>query len=203
MPEKDLPEKETHNYAIINLRTKSSFTEHLLRRTWEQLERDSLVRILFYDGHIHLFDEFYDYMRSPSVMPFVILKDAEIIGLWWLNMFKVIDGERTARIHFTAFRNSIGTRRNAPSFGRKSIRYALSLRDKEGYLVDRILGLTPATYKLALRYNEKAGMQQYGIAENACNLVYENRVVDGILTYATRETMALEEGKLETNLWVE
>ena len=178
-------------YRIIFVQ-KDSQSVLIFHQVWCKLRDENLVETLFFDGTCKNFSDFMDIMTRKNTLPFALFKDDEIYGFFWLNNF----AGKTAQIHFTAFKNSIGLRRCAPSFGTKCISYALSLKDELGYFIDTILGVTPISYKLALKFNKRAGMKEIGRIPNRCVMYYKRRVEDALLTYATRETLEIHKDQV-------
>ena len=184
-------------YSFIYVNRVTPFSDDILNLVWDKMEKDGILRHLFYDGSNKTREEFFEFMGRRNTLPFTLFKEAELIGFFWLNSFV----GRTAQIHFTAFRNSMGTRRNATHFGTKCIQYCLSLKDDNGFFIDTVVGVTPVSNTLARRFNEKAGMIKIGLIPNYCIMHYEGRIEDGVLTYATRESYGFD-GKAET-IWQE
>ena len=189
---------DTSVYSIHYLDSFDVYNFELaLSNIWEKLIEDGIVKSLFYGGTVKSFPDFFDFMNRRGTLAYVLLKNKDLHGFFWLNNFV----GKTAQIHCTGFKKSIGTRRNAHIFARKCISYALCLNDDDGFLIDTVLGYTPISNTLSVKFNERAGMIKIGQIPSYCNMAYEGTVVDAVLTYATRETLNLS-GELES-IWIE
>lgn len=171
-------------YLPVYLDYKKAESALLIHEVWGKLVVENLWRKLFYDGRITDFNAFRKEMLKPGCLPFIIYGNGRLAAFSWLNG---LEG-KAARTHFAVFREFWG-RQKRNALGRFLYRYILTLRDDQGYLFDCLYGITPATYRLAIRAALGSGWQKCGVIPNICFLAATNQYVDGVLTCATREIL--------------
>lgn len=159
-----------------------------LAEVWAALEDERLWKRLFYDGRVADFESFKKEIARPGCLPFVVYGMGRLAMFAWLNHLY----EGTARSHFVVFREFWG-REKRISLGRFLYDYILSLRDSDGYVLDCLYGITPATYTLAIKAVLASGWQMCGRLDNACYLAQNREYVPGVITCATRQILGLEE----------
>lgn len=158
-----------------------------LAEVWQALEADRLWQPLFYDGAVKDFAAFMKEMARPGCLPFAVYADGKLAMFSWLNH---IQG-KTARAHFVVFRQFWGKERRI-SLGKFLYDYLLSAKDGHGYLFDCLYGITPATYKLAIKAVLASGWAQCGVIPAICWLDDRQEWVAGVVSCATREILGIE-----------
>ena len=92
------------------------------------------------------------------------------------------------------FRDSWGRRCDALHHAGAMLRHVLTRRDSAGYVLDTLVGLTPVSNPLAVRFVQAAGMRKLGIIPHGAVLHYEGRrPVDAVLTVGTRASLGIAE----------
>lgn len=183
------------NFRIIYLdRRDAELAENLLDAVWNCLERDRLLESLFYDGSVKSRTDFYNEILRDGCLPFVVAGDGEMAAFSWLNC---ITG-KAARTHFAVFRKFWGKRMRC-EIGRHLYRYILTRKDKLGYLLDCLYGITPERNPLAWKAALSCGWKKSGEIANACYVAKEGKSVNGIVTCATREILAIADA--ESAIW--
>ena len=180
-------------HDIIFLGRRDPYTKPTLEFVWSKIIGDGLVQRLFYDGSVQNLEAFLGAMMNEDALPFVMTnEDGKIVLFAWLNCIEGV----MARMHFTMFRDSWGGKRNAVALGRKMVEHVLSRKDDAGYIIHTVVGITPVVNTLALRYVMALGMERVGIVPNGATLYYQGgRVVDAVLTVATRKSMGIGEAQ--------
>ena len=186
-------------YRISYLARSFENTKSILRMIWQKIVADGLVPILFYDGCIQKEEDFLCAMMDGQTCPWVVSDEKKFVFFAWMNKPE----GKAMRAHFTMFRDSWGRKRNALAIARHMLGHMLTRKDDSGYVVDTILGVTPVTNKLACRFALGFGMTRVGIMPNVVTLFYDGRTTDGLLTYATRESLGLQEGETVGAIWSE
>lgn len=159
----------------------------LLDEIWEKLVADRLWRALFYDGSVTDFSSFRKEIGRPGCLPFAVYGMGRLAMFSWLNNLQ----NRTARSHFVVFREFWG-RAKRLRLGRFLYDYILTRRDDDGYILDCLYGITPATYQLAIRAVLASGWVRCGVIPNVCYMADVNEHVDGVITCATREILGCQ-----------
>lgn len=143
---------------------------------------DSEVGIhkLFYSERIYTFSQFkevfaHDGKSSPVVFAF---KDGLLYGVCWLTG---IEG-KSARLHFFCSKAARMTL-NTVNVGKAVLRYYSGLKGVDGEpLLQSLVGVTPASYKLVLKYIQQVGFSIVGVAKGGVHFVHENRYDDAVLS---------------------
>lgn len=172
----------THEFLIYYLNYHSKTSHELLYEIWEQLCEDGLVETLFYDGSIECQSQFYREILRLGCLPFAVFSNGQIAAFTWLNC---ISG-KSAKTHFVIFKQFWGKRLRT-AIGRHVWNYILSRKDRDGYLLDSIYGITPVSYALAIKAAVSCGWKKCGEIPNACWLAHKCKSEAGIITCATRE----------------
>lgn len=143
---------------------------------WRKWEQDGRAEQVFYDGGV--FDEqgWLRYVCRPEVqLALVVHPEHGIEFAGWLTDFR----HGTAASHFCAVGDFHGL--GAP---RALLRYWDGWTDEQGGPLLRILlGVTPATHESAIRLSHAVGFKEVGRIPEFLHLAYENRWVDGVISY--------------------
>jgi len=130
---------------------------------------------LFYNGGISSPYDFIDFMQDKNNYPVVIFDGTMDVGmLAWLNPMN--DGN--AQAHFCTFKGH-----NPLKMGKALLEWWGNYEDSNGVLFKTIVGITPETYYMALKYIDKLGFTQIGILPNFCYLKKEDTRVGGVVSY--------------------
>lgn len=175
-----MPEK----YLVQYIHYADSQAEAALDEVWRRIDADNLVDDLFYDGSISNCREFKAKLLGPGCLPFLAYADGEPAMFTWLNALE----SKMARSHFVVFRKFWGREKRVP-IGRELYAYILNCKDRRGYILDCLYGITPVTYRLALNAVVASGWEKRGVIPHACYLKKSGQVVDGAITCATREIL--------------
>ncbi len=107
----------------------------------------------------------------------------EHVGFFWLSPFI----QKSAFISSCFYKAYWG--KESLKIGQVCIDYILHDQNAYGkYLVDVLLGLTPANNRLALRFSKKNDMTIIGKIPGLKTYCRNNKTIDGVLSYKTRET---------------
>ena len=178
-------------HRIVFLAKNDPYTAPTLEFVWVRIVSDGLVPVVFYDGSVRCLEDFHACMQDGGTLPFVMSSNAgKIIMFCWLNCIEGV----TARIHFTFFKDSWGRKRDALGYAKAMLRHVLTRRDSAGYVLDTVVGMTPVSNPLAVRFVQAAGMQKVGFIPHGAVLHYEgSQPVDAVLTVATRDSLGVTE----------
>lgn len=151
-------------------------TEDDLERVWLQLVDDGLEEGLFHDGSVRTVGDFVAFATAPERAVYVAYCADAPAALFWLDNRQ----GRSARIHFAIFRAFQGQP------GRIIGRYATSwlLTGKEP--LDVLVGLTPETHKLAIKYVRDVGFRVIGTIPHAAQLA-GGAATGAVVSYMTKE----------------
>jgi hypothetical protein len=99
--------------------------------------------------------------------------------------------QKSAFINYCFYKSFWG--RKSLEIGRNCIDYILHLKNGSGeYSIDVLLGLTPVNNKLAVSFLKKHGMVIVGRIPELITDCHQNEIVDGLLSYKTRENSKKE-----------
>lgn len=183
-------------HAIVYLNKEHAGSLAMLAHIHERLVQEKLLYRLFYDGANRTLDNFMADMVRPGTLPFVVMAGDEPAAFTWLNSFE----GRSARGHFVFFRHFWG-RKCSVDIGRRYFRYALSLHDSEGYLLDSLVGITPKQNALSWKYALECGCVMVGTIPQFVWMADAGVSEDAIAVVATREGLGLQDGEQVEAVW--
>jgi hypothetical protein len=70
-----------------------TFTDTSILSLYDRMVKDGTHEIVFYAGHITGRESFLKYMKRPSVMLFVLIRNKDHIGFTWLDGIEMITEE--------------------------------------------------------------------------------------------------------------
>ena len=142
---------------------------------------EGTVHRVFYDDSVRSRTDFVDFLkRQENSVFFVKFKDEEI-GFFWLSPFI----QKSAFINYCFYKEFWG--KKTLEISQSCLDYILYKKNAYGdYIVDVLLGLTPANNKLAIRFLIKNGMTVLGKIPGLITDCRHNKIVDGVLSYKTR-----------------
>ena len=167
---------------------KTAFSDVELGRLWERFVDCNRDQSIFYNRPPMDGKDFARFCHADDVHLWVISFREEVAGIFWLTEHE----GKTARCHFgqlpTKQKRTAGRMPVQLGFGRFCLASALWTHDGQGYLVDRLLGLTPLTNRSAIRFIGRLGARFIGVVPGGCYVHNTGRNEDGAATYYTRET---------------
>ena len=163
-----------------------NFSDEMLAWLFKQMEDDGTAKIVFLEGKITNAAAWVQMVKGPGVNLFVPFFDAEPAGVCWLERFQ----ERWAQFNFCVFKPFWGKKSKA--LGKKTLHKILSMKDKRGYLLDMLVGITPARNKLALRYAKACGWKETGSLPLGVYNGKTDQSEEAILLAITREEIVDE-----------
>ncbi len=138
---------------------------------------------VFYDGQVRSAPDFVAFCRSGYSRLWAIYMAEQPLGLVWLNGFT----GRAAYIHLTSFKGA--HRRHTVPAAREFIRRVFNSPDpldKSRPFLETLVGITPASYSLALAYAARCGFVEKCRIPLALHLAHEGRFDDAVVTCLTR-----------------
>lgn len=136
-----------------------------LRRIWTMLVDEGAHRAVFFDGGVDDFEDFMAFADDDDREFFAVHAGGLPAAVFWL------DGRttRAARIHFAVMRRAHG--RAARIIGNYVTDWLLSRRGPNGrHALDVLVGVTPETHRLALRFVRDIGFTVVGTVPQALAL---------------------------------
>ncbi len=173
-------------------------TDAELDRLWTTLREEGLAPVVFHDGGVRSAAGLRG-LLSPRRAWCYLVQAADVpLALCWLDGFC----GRAARIHFCVLRAGLP---RADEIGRTVVRFLLTAPacpDAGGpspspgrpapYLLDTLVGLTPAPYRHALAFVTRLGFRRAAVVPGGAVLARPGgiRVCDAVLTLCTRADVA-------------
>lgn len=154
----------------------------MVRQVFYKMQSDKTFEIVFYDGKTKTPDDLLSLLKNPGNYPVFVFVDNQLRGLAWFN--DLHDGHATA--HFCVFKEAWGSL--AKEMGKKVLDYWWSFPHPtgKGYLLDLLLGVTPSSYKAALRFVGQLGFKQIGEVPRILHNGHSNERMNAILSYCER-----------------
>jgi len=147
-----------------------SIPDDILLGIWKQMVNSGKATKVFYNGTVRNADEWMAWTKSIGNYFVLVVNASEkkIAAVGWINAAH--NGYGLA--HFCV----LGMPR--PEMGSLAINYWKSL----GYF-NVLIGITPETYSGVLRFIEKIGFVRGCTIPYLCELVYEGKIVGGVISY--------------------
>ena len=165
-------------------------TDRQLAHFYDDVCRAGRERSFFYDRPKMSTQSFIKWVRSPDLFPWIVTFRGQPVALVALNclkgktayghfLFLPCDAKRTAR-HMTVQQGTVLS----------TLAYWLNVNGAQDKpVLDRVLGVTPATNKAALHLVQQMGGILIGAIPGVCYMHDTDENVDGILSIQTRETV--------------
>lgn len=160
-------------------------TDAELDTVWETLRSNRLVPVVFHDGGVRSASGLRRLLAPRRAWCYLVQAGATPLALCWLNDFS----GRAARIHFCVLPSGLP---RAVEIGRTVVRFLLTAPSPAGhpapYLLDTLVGLTPAPYRHALEFVARLGFRRAAAIPGGTMLLRPSgpRVCDAVLTLCTR-----------------
>jgi hypothetical protein len=158
--------------------------EETIKGVFHKMHEDRTFRTVFYDGKVKTPDDLVKLLQSPANLALLHLVDGYVRGIAWINDFH--DNHATA--HFCAFKESWGEM--AKVMGVETLRYWFGFKKQDGTpRFELILGVTPASYKRAIRFIQSIGFTS--LVGEVPKILYDgylNKRIPAVLSYCERFT---------------
>ncbi len=162
---------------------KVNFPDTYLKEVFFRIAVEGTLHKIYFDKKINNNKEFIAFIKQKQHSVFFVKAGEEEVGFFWLAEFN----QKSSFINYCFFRNFWG--RKSLKISQFCIEYILERKNANGdYLLDVLLGLTPVNNRLAVSFLIKSGMQVLGKLPGICIDYHQNKVVDGLLSYKTRDT---------------
>lgn len=152
-----------------------------LRALWEALAAEGAARAVFYAGGVEDFESFRDFVDAPGRWFYAVHAGGGPAAVFWL------DGRsgRSAFVHFAVLRRALGAA--ARIIGNYVTDWLLAHRGPDGrHTLDVLVGLTPATHVLAVRFVRDIGFTVLGVVPHALPLA-DGGGTGAVISYLTRK----------------
>ncbi len=157
------------------------FSDIHLAQVFRRIVREETVSRVFYDGSIVNTSDFIRFFKNHDREIFFVEHNGREVGFFWLEKFR----HKTSFINYCFYREYWGE--NALHISRVSIDFLFERKDCHGeFLIDMLLGLTPSTNKLAIKFLLKNGMTVLGKMPKMLFDVKKGTNVDGVFSYKQR-----------------
>jgi len=140
----------------VELNGSWTVTDDVIKTVYLKMKAQNLDRIVFSDSSVKDELNFLSRMKNRENLPIIIIDENNIIGFAWLNGLV----KRRAFGHYFFFKEVWG--KKTFEGAKLVIDYWLSLKTKNDYLFDFLIGNTPQENKLAIRFAQKLGFKIVG-----------------------------------------
>jgi len=162
-----------------------NISDKILGQVFRRIVREESAYKIFYDGSIRNTRDFRKFMRNPDNEIFFVTFNGKEVGFFWLNNFR----QKSFFINYCLYKEFLGE--IALTISNICIDHILKRTNSDGdFLVDVLLGLTPANNKLAVNFLLKNGMTILG---KVPGFIYDSttgETVAGIFSYRQRNKKA-------------
>ncbi len=175
------------NLRHIHIRCyKKHITEKELQSVWETGKKQGIYKKLFYDGTITTLENFITFAGEKNRAFYVIYSQTTPVALFWLD-------NRTAQaafIHFALFKEAYG--KKGRILGTYVLNWLLTSKDQSNRAFFKVLiGVTPITHTLAVRFLKDMGFTILGIIPHVLPLA-EGKTTHAVVSYVTKGCSRLE-----------
>lgn len=139
---------------------------------YNKLIEDNTLHLAFNDGSAKTFEEFKQLFQIDTNMLYIIMEEEKSVAICWVTDYK----DKVAYIHYCGFKEIWG--KKTVQIGKEVLKILLS-----SGVFNTLIGITPITNKLSIRFNKLLGMRDGCVIPNLCFDYYEQEYVDGRLTY--------------------
>lgn len=158
------------------------FSDIHLAQFFRRIVFEDTLHKVFHDGSIQNTRDFISFVKKNDHEIFFIKSDGEDAGFFWLTKFS----QKSAFVAYCFYKKFWG--KKTLNISKLCIKYIFHKKDYRGdYILDVLLGLTPANNKLALKLLIKNGMTVLGTIPKILFSFTDCRTIDGILSYKLRD----------------
>jgi hypothetical protein len=152
-----------------------SVSAEVMCQIWHQICHEGKKELLFYDGGITSLKEWIDYIYHPGNYVALVVDDAgHVYHIAWINKFD----NKCGFLHHCALGSY--NRHTWPTLKK----YWQDMKDSQGEpLIYTLMGVTPVTNEKAVKLVKMLGWSVIGRIPAICYMAYENRYVDGVISY--------------------
>ncbi len=159
----------------------ANFSDLFLGQVFRRIVREESLHKLFYDGSVRDTRDFRKFIHNPENEIFFVRSHDKEVGFFWLNHFR----QKAFFINYCFYREYWGEA--ALKIGNTCIEHLFTGKDPDGdFLVDVLLGLTPANNKLAVSFLLKSGMTILGKIPDFLYDAAREEYVAGVFSYRQR-----------------
>ncbi|MBU0481543.1 MAG: hypothetical protein KKG47_10605 [Proteobacteria bacterium] len=159
----------------------SNFTDQILGQVFRRIVREDTLNKLFYDGSVRNTRDFRKFMRNPENEIFFVNFNGREAGFFWLNHFR----QKSFFINYCLYKEFWGEA--GLTISNLCIEHLFKRKDADGdFLVDVLLGLTPANNKLAVNFLLQNEMSILGKVPGFLYDSATGETVDGVFSYRQR-----------------
>ena len=157
------------------------FTDKYIAQVYRRIVSEETVYKVFYDGSVANTNDFIKFMRNKDNEIYFVEYDGKEAGFFWLTRFI----QKSAFINYCFYKNFWGIKTLTVS--QLCIDYLFNKKDENGqFTFDVLLGLTPTSNKLAIKFLLKNGMTVLGKIPGLLYNYTEDTTTDGILSFKHR-----------------
>lgn len=157
---------------------------------YQLLESENRVKSSFFDGSVQNISQFYDFCLDKRNI-FILIWDEDkhnFVAHCFLNDFSGL----VCKIHFGLLKSALG------GYGIQLAKlvtkrlFAFRRADSDLPLMTSLIGVTPETNKLAVRFLQRAGFKVIDYIPHLCYLYYEKQYVPGFVSRISNTDLAGE-----------
>lgn len=159
-----------------------NFSDKHLAGIYRRVLREKSIHKIFFDTKMANTEDFISYFKDKNLDFYFVSYNGQESGFFWLKKFF----PRASFITYCLYKSFWGE--HTLKISQTCIDVLFKRKDQRGNPeIDILMGLTPASNKLALKFLSKNGMKIVG---NIPNLIWDDqkeKLVDGVLSYRHRE----------------
>lgn len=149
---------------------------------YRRIVKEKTVNKIFFDRKINNTDDFINYFKNNNVELFIVSYYGQESGFFWLKEFFPC----ASFITYCLYKSFWGE--HTLKISQSCIDFTFNRKDEYGdYRTNILLGLTPASNKLAIKFLSKNGMKIAGNIPNLISAGQNEKPIDGILSYRHRK----------------
>lgn len=156
-------------------------SEGVLLTYWEQLNKDNLVDMLFFDAKVVSFWDFLNFALDKNKVFYVTFRHNESTPVAHFHLTH-FEGQ-VARVHFSILKRGHGKGESVRiAKGALAKLFKEKRLDNGEPLVSTLIGVTPTHNRLACRFIQKVGFRPLATVKHACYVNALDTHVPGLIT---------------------
>ncbi len=157
-----------------------SFKDSEVMGFYDRMVEEGTAETTFSDGSVRSRGEFLSMAKNCGF--FAVSCKSEVVGFVWITDVYM----RRAQVHFCFFRTSKDWGKDGVEIGKRTASVLINLKDKNGYIFDVLLGVTPIDNLPAVMWLHRIGLKKLCEIPNGVFSAKEKRSIPAVLWSLTR-----------------
>jgi hypothetical protein len=159
-----------------------TFTDSEVLGFYDRMVENGTAEAVFSDGTINSRADWLRDMKSPYTFLYVVYAEGCTVAVVWLNRVE----RKKAYFNYSGFFS--GWKRGSVEIGKHILKIIMSMKDScDSHLFDILMGITPVSNKVAVKYMKLCGWQVVGVLPLGVWSQQNQKSEPALISYFTRE----------------